>query len=57
MMTFATAVMRALNKPETIILAGSAVVLAESPWLVRSQSTVGEVSWMKALIEDLERKQ
>lgn len=32
------------------IFAGSAVVFALALWLVRSQATVGEVSWMKAMI-------
>jgi len=32
------------------IFVGSAVVFAASLWLVRSQATVGEVSWMKAMI-------
>lgn len=32
------------------IFAGSAVVFAASLWLVRSQQTVDEVSWMKAMI-------
>ncbi len=32
------------------IFTGSAVVFALSLWLVRSQSTVGDVSWMKAMI-------
>ena len=32
------------------ILAGSAVVFAVSLWLVRSQETVGDVSWMRAMI-------
>lgn len=32
------------------IFALSAVVFAASLWLVRSQSTVGDVSWMKAMI-------
>jgi magnesium-transporting ATPase (P-type) len=34
----------------TIILAGSVAVFALTLWLVRSQATVGEVSWMKAMI-------
>ena len=32
------------------ILAVSAVLFAGALWLVRSQSTVGDVSWMKAMI-------
>ena len=32
------------------ILAGSAVVFAAALWLVRSQATVSDVSWMKAMI-------
>lgn len=32
------------------IFALSAVVFAASLWLVRSQSTVGDVSWMKAMV-------
>ena len=32
------------------ILVGSAIVFALSLWLVRSQATVGDVSWMKAMI-------
>jgi hypothetical protein len=32
------------------ILVGSAVVFAVSLWLVRSQETVGDVSWMRAMI-------
>jgi len=34
----------------TIILAGCAGVFALTLWLVRSQATVGEVSWMRAII-------
>jgi hypothetical protein len=34
----------------TIILAGCAGVFALTLWLVRSQATVGEVSWMRAMI-------
>ncbi|OXS77800.1 DUF305 domain-containing protein [Domibacillus enclensis] len=34
----------------TLILAGSAAVLVLSIWLMRSQSTVEDVSWMKAMI-------
>ena len=32
------------------IFGGSAAVFAISLWLVRSQATVGEISWMKAMI-------
>jgi len=32
------------------IFGGSAAIFALSLWLVRSQATVGEVSWMKAMI-------
>lgn len=32
------------------IVAGSVVVFALALWLVRSQATVGDVSWMKAMI-------
>lgn len=32
------------------ILAGAAVVFAASLWLVRSQDTVDDISWMKAMI-------
>ncbi len=32
------------------IFAGSAIVFAASLWLVRSQETVGDVAWMKAMI-------
>jgi len=34
----------------TIILAGSAGVFAVALWLVRSQATVADFSWMKAMI-------
>ena len=34
----------------TAILIGSVVVFAASLWLVRSQATVDDVSWMKAMI-------
>jgi len=40
---------------KTIILAGSTATFALTLWLVRSQATVDEVSWMKALIADLEK--
>lgn len=32
------------------IVAGSVVVFALSLWLVRSQQTIGDVAWMKAMI-------
>ena len=32
------------------ILAGSIIVFAGALWLIRSQATVGEVAWMKAMI-------
>lgn len=32
------------------IFAGAAVVFAGALWLVRSQATVGQVSWMRAMI-------
>jgi len=32
------------------IFVGSAIVFAASLWLVRSQATVGDVSWMRAMI-------
>ncbi|MCU0911723.1 MAG: DUF305 domain-containing protein [Rhodobacteraceae bacterium] len=32
------------------VFAGAAVVFAASLWLVRSQQTVGDVAWMKAMI-------
>lgn len=38
---------KALN---AFVLAGSVVVFALALWLVRSQSTVDQVSWMKAMI-------
>ena len=34
----------------TAIFAGAAVVFALALWLVRSQETVGDVAWMKAMI-------
>ena len=39
------------------IVAASIAVFAASLWLVRSQATVDDVSWMKALITDLESRQ
>jgi len=39
------------------IVAGSITVFAASLWLVRSQATLDDVSWMKALITDLESRQ
>lgn len=38
---------RAIN---TAILIGSVVIFAGALWLVRSQATVDDVSWMKAMI-------
>jgi len=38
------------RKANTGIFVGSAVVFAASLWLVRSQATVEDVSWMKAMI-------
>jgi uncharacterized protein (DUF305 family) len=38
---------RALN---VAIVVGALVVAAAALWLVRSQATVGDVSWMKAMI-------
>ena len=32
------------------ILAGSIIVFAGALWLIRSQATVGDVAWMKAMI-------
>lgn len=38
------------RKANLAIFGGSAVVFALCLWLVRSQATVGEISWMKAMI-------
>lgn len=38
---------RAMN---LVIFIGAAIIFAASLWLVRSQSTVRDVSWMKAMI-------
>lgn len=38
------------KKVNASILAGSALVFALSLWLVRSQTTVDDTSWMKAMI-------
>ncbi len=38
------------RRTNAAIFTGSVVVFAVSLWLVRSQATVGEVSWMKAMI-------
>ena len=38
------------KKVNAAIFAGSAVVFALSLWLARSQATVGDVAWMKAMI-------
>ena len=37
-------------KANLAIFAGSAVIFAAAIWLVRSQATVEDVSWMKAMI-------
>ncbi len=38
------------RKINLAILAGSAVVFVAALWLVRSQETVGDVAWMRAMI-------
>ncbi len=38
------------RKTNLAIFAGSAVVFVVALWLVRSQATVGDVSWMRAMI-------
>lgn len=38
------------RRTNTGIVAGSVVVFAAALWLVRSQATVGDVSWMEAMI-------
>ena len=39
------------NKPlNVMILAGAAIVFCVSLWLVRSESTVDDIAWMKAMI-------
>ena len=38
------------RRANVAIFAGSAIVFAVALWLVRSQATVGEVSYMKAMI-------
>jgi uncharacterized protein (DUF305 family) len=38
------------KKANTAIVAGSAVIFLASLWLVRSQETVSDVSYMKAMI-------
>ncbi|MDT0161389.1 DUF305 domain-containing protein [Bacillus sp. AG4(2022)] len=38
------------KKLNYLILAGSAVVFAVSLWLVRSQATIEDTAWMKAMI-------
>lgn len=38
------------RKINLAILAGSAIVFVVALWLVRSQETVGDVSWMRAMI-------
>lgn len=42
--------MYANKRANAAILVGSAVVFAISLWLVRSQATVGDTAWMKAMI-------
>lgn len=48
--------MYASKRTNVAIVIGSAIVFAVSLWLVRSQATVADVSWMKALIADLEKR-
>ncbi|WP_263970562.1 DUF305 domain-containing protein [Leptolyngbya sp. KIOST-1] len=38
------------RKVNTSIFVGSIIVFALSLWLVRSQTTVGDIAWMKAMI-------
>jgi hypothetical protein len=38
------------RKLNTMILVGSTVIFAVSLWLVRSQATIDDVSWMRAMI-------
>ncbi|GAC1407471.1 MAG: DUF305 domain-containing protein [Burkholderiaceae bacterium] len=38
------------RKANTMILVGSALLFAVALWLVRSQATVEDVSWMRAMI-------
>lgn len=38
------------KKVNALILAGSALVFASSLWLVRSQTTIEDTGWMKAMI-------
>jgi hypothetical protein len=38
------------RKTNTLIFVGAALVFAVALWLVRSQATVDQVSWMKAMI-------
>ncbi len=38
------------RRANAVILGGSALMFALALWLVRSQSTVDDVSWMKAMI-------
>ncbi len=42
--------MYASRRANIAIVAGAVVVFAASLWLVRSQQTVGDVAWMKAMI-------
>lgn len=38
------------QRANTAIIAGSVLVFVLSLWLVRSQATVGDISWMRAMI-------
>ncbi len=38
------------TRANTAIIAGSILVFVLSLWLVRSQATVGDISWMRAMI-------
>ena len=42
--------MYANQRANRAIMAGAAVIAAGSLWLVRSQETVGDIAWMKAMI-------
>ncbi len=42
--------MYASKRTNLLIIAGSVIVFAGALWLVRSQETVDDVSWMKAMI-------
>ncbi|MDZ7637756.1 MAG: DUF305 domain-containing protein [Bryobacterales bacterium] len=50
MLLFMMEKMYADRRMNAMILAGSVVLFAVSLWLVRSQRTVEDVSWMKAMI-------